>query len=341
MIKSNRSQSIGDGRTTDVSLRNLFLFALVAFSLITLLQAVLSPGLVRRFYPLPVDQGATWYYWQLGTTGTAARLSYWVGYAAHQLVVFGLLFSGRGIRPGSGQASRFNVLVLVTNLAFVLLHLAQTQIWYDGLAQDVPIWTSQGSVIGMLILILVLEMPRRGLFFGKWKRVPKLTYSFIQRWHGIYISWAIVYTFWFHPMEGNWGLLSGFIYMYLLFIQLSLYNTKLHTNPGWIVLMEAGVIIHGTLITVYKENPIWPMFLFGFFIMFSFTQVYAFKKRKTIHLAALIAYIGGAIAVYGFIRGFDHLYELTFIPVALYGGAIAIWLIGKIIEQVASRRLRT
>lgn len=44
------------------------------------------------------------------------------------------------------------------------LHLVQTWLWYDGLAQDVPIWSSQGSVIVMLVLILFLEMPRRGLW---------------------------------------------------------------------------------------------------------------------------------------------------------------------------------
>ncbi len=53
----------------------------------------------------------------------------------------------------------FGVLTAVT-----APHLVQTWLWYDGLAQDVPIWSSQGSVIVMLVLILFLETPRRGLW---------------------------------------------------------------------------------------------------------------------------------------------------------------------------------
>ena len=34
----------------------------------------------------------------------------------------------------------------------------QTHIWYDGLAQDVPIWTSQFSVIIMLVIILLASL---------------------------------------------------------------------------------------------------------------------------------------------------------------------------------------
>lgn len=328
---------IATGRNGDLRLSRLFIGALVAFGAVAIAQIALNPGLVERFYPLPEDQGSTWYYWQLANPTAATGLSYWIGYAVHQIVVFVLLLSGRRISARPGEATRFNLLVLGTNLGFVLLHLAQTQIWYDGLAQDVPIWTSQGSVIVMLVLILFLEMPRRGLFFGTWKRVPTHTYRFVQRWHGIYISWAIIYTFWFHPMEGNWGLLSGFIYMYLLFIQLSLFRTGLHMHRGWIVLLEAGVIIHATLITIYKANPIWPMFLFGFLAMLSFTQVYAFRNRKGLWIGALLLYLGGVIGIYAFLRGFNHLYELTFIPVALYGGTIGLWLLGSAIDAIVNR----
>lgn len=328
------------------STRTLAYFALAAFTVVSLVQLALTPGLIARFHPLPVDQGPAWYTWQLQPPSTAGRISAWIGYAAHQIVVFVLLYAGRSVGSngnGAGtsektEANRFNLLVLTTNVGFIALHLLQTQLYYDALAQDVPIWTSQGSVIVMLVLMLFLEMPRRGLFFGKWRKVPKRTYGFVRRFHGFYIAWAIVYTFWFHPMEGTWGLMSGFIYMFLLFIQLSLFRTKLHTNGPWIVLLEAGVIIHATLITVYKDNPIWPMFLFGFLAMFSFTQVYGLTKSRALRIGALVLYIGGAALVYGLIRGFNHLYELSFIPVALYGGTVALWLVGTAIEAIAARR---
>ena len=57
------------------------------------------------------------------------------------------------------------------NLIFMFLHLVETHLLFDGLAQDVPIWTSQGSVILMLVFVLIIENRRRGLFLGK--RVEK------------------------------------------------------------------------------------------------------------------------------------------------------------------------
>ena len=157
---------------------------LAAFALVVLVQALLAPGLVRRFYPLPEDQGATWYFWQLGDTTKLGRFSFWTGYLAHQLVVILMLFRGRRLPQTDEGSRKFTRQMIVVNVAFVSLHLLQTQLWYDGLARDVPIWTSQGSVIVMLVLILFLEMPRRGLFFGVMRKVRKRTYAFVRRWHG-------------------------------------------------------------------------------------------------------------------------------------------------------------
>jgi len=39
--------------------------------------------------------------------------------------------------------------------------------------------------------------------------------------------------------------------------------------------------------------------------------------------------------VYQFQRGWEHWYEITFIPVALYGGAIVLWFVGKMVEKTA------
>lgn len=311
--------------------------SLIAFGVISVVSFLLEPSIVRRFYPLLPDRGSDWYFWQLPVASTAARITYWVGYGVHQLVVWALLFKARSARGGRFGVSKFNMAVLGVNLLFVILHQVQTYIWYDGLAQDVPIWVSQGSVIVMLVLILFLEIPRRGLFWGKAFKPPQRVYAFVRRWHGVYIAWAVVFTFWFHPMDGNWGLLSGFVYMFLLFIQISMFNTKLHTNPGWIVLLEAGVIVHATLITVYKDNPIWTMFMVGFMWMFVLTQVHAFKLSRVAKWVQLVVFVAGVALLYGFVRGFSHIYEITFIPVALYGGTLGLLLVGWVIDRIPIR----
>lgn len=319
---------------TSLSYRTVFLGSLAAFAALTVLTAALTPLLVR-FYPLLPDAGPSWYYWQLPSPTWYTRLSHWLGYGVHQLVVWALLLTRDHDRVRGTSVGRRNLSILGVNLLFVCLHLVQTQLFYDGLAQDVPIWTSQGSVIVMLVLILFMMIPRRGLVWGRAFRAPARTLRFVQHWHGLFISWALVYTFWFHPMDGNWGLLSGFVYMFLLFIQLSLFDAPVHRNGTWIVVLEAFVAVHATLITVYKDNPIWPMFLFGFLTMFVLTQVHTWKLPSWAKWTVLGLFLAAIAAVYGFVRGFDHLYEVTFIPVALYGGTIGLLLLGLVVERIA------
>ena len=111
-----------------------------------------------------------------------------------------------------------NLIALGANVFFILLHFVQTQIWYDGLAQDVSIFSSQGSVILMLVAILLMENKRRGLFWGKKVPLGKRVLSFVRKYHGYLFAWATVYTFWYHPMENTVGHLIGFFYMFLLLI---------------------------------------------------------------------------------------------------------------------------
>ncbi len=325
-------------RLHTMSAWKLFQLSLVVFGVLTVLTALLTPLLVEKFYPLPPDLGSSWYGWQLATTTTAARISYWAGFVLHFGIVAAIAYRGKGMRPENpGGITRFNLQLFAVNVIFVALHLVQTHLWYDGLAKDVPIWTSQGSVIVMLVLILYMMIPRRGLLWGRVFPTSKRMQKLVGNIHGPFITFALIYTFWFHPMDGNWGLLSGFIYMFLLFIQLILFNTRVHFNGTWIVLLEFFVAVHGTLITVYKEMEIWPMFLFGFLVMFFLTQLHTWKVPTVGKWLALLAFIFSIAAVYGFVRGFNHIYEITFIPVALYGGALALVLIGFVWDRIADR----
>ena len=306
----------------------MLITALAASLLLVLLTWLLGPRLLS--IPHLPDKGAHWYYWQLPESESASRISAWTGYALHQLFIFIVIFRARKTANSSQRELRkFNIAALTGNLVFVLLHLLQTHIWYDGLAQDVPIWTSQGSVIVMLVMMLVMLTPRRGFILGKKINLPSRGMKFMYAFHGIYISWALVYTFWFHPMEGRYGLLSGFFYMFLLFIQLSMFNTKFHLNMKWLVLLESLVAVHGTLITIQKANPIWPMFLSGFLFMIAFTYIYGFTKNRGIRISIMLLYIAAVVLMYYF-RGFEQIYEVSFIPLALYGGGIVLILLLKL-----------
>ena len=308
-------------------LNYIFIFAVALGAVLVILTWLLG-GRLEEIPHLP-DEGAHWYYWQLAEPRAATRASAWAGYAFHQIFIWAVLFRARKEKVHPEAASRYNIAVLLINLAFILLHLLQTHIWYDGLAQDVPIWTSQGSVIVMLVLMLVMLTPRRGFILGKKISLPAKSMQFLNKVHGPFISWALVYTFWFHPMEGSYGLLSGFFYMFLLFIQLGMFRTRIHYNIRWLVLLETLVAVHGTLITLEKQNPIWPMFLSGFLFMFAFTYVFGLTGKTILRIITVILYVISVVLMYYF-RGFGKLYEVSFIPTALYGGGIALILLLRI-----------
>ena len=109
-----------------------------------------------------------WYPWQMAEPTVWTRLSAWGFYSVHQIIIWYLIWKATHSEATySANLHWFNIAALATNAVFILLHLLQTHIWYDGLAQDVPEVTSQASVVLMLAGMLIIENQRRGLFFGK------------------------------------------------------------------------------------------------------------------------------------------------------------------------------
>jgi hypothetical protein len=117
---------------------------------------MLSPNLQSFITTLLPDKGAAWYYWKLPIRNTRSMLIIWALYLAHQFSTWGAIYWARknlSGKPYSKTLTKYNIATLAINALFVILHLAETQILFDGLAQDVPIWTSQGSVIIMLVVV--------------------------------------------------------------------------------------------------------------------------------------------------------------------------------------------
>ena len=303
---------------------------------------VVGPNLDPVLQTLLPDQGADWYFWKLPSREVLTMGIVWGFYLAHQITTWGLiLWAQKAYRQQRANPSqhlnRYNYAMILVNLGFIVLHLVQTHLWFDGLAQDVPIWTSQGSVIIMLILILIIEHPRRGLILGKKinKPISAQVSGFFRRNHSYIIAWAIVYTFWFHPMTYDPQLITGFFYMFLLFGQISLAYTKAHVNRAWIVLLESFVGVHALVVAVFNtlqhgSVDMWAMFGSGFAFMFVFTYIYVFKLKREIIWGITGAYILGLLWIYlpsslgGYGRSLANLLRLEFlwIPLILYGLAI-------------------
>ena len=303
----------------------------------TILIFYLEPLLRINFPPLDPDTGPVDYYWTLNTRDALTMIITWTFYGLHQLSVWLVIFwANRKYRSNNLNEKKLIIymgIMAVILVGFTLLHLIQTHIWYDGLAQDVPIMTSQGSVIVMLSILLVMQNPKRGLFFGRKEKKlmrPEVAKTFMTS-HQIIFSWALVYTFWFHPMDSSPALLSGFFFMGLLFIQMTLAYTRIHINKWWVLVVESYVVIHATIVAIAQwldfgaDPPMWPMFLLGFLAMLVFTYIHGLGLKNWLRWSIVAAYFLLLIFIYipqpfGFGRDVAYLFRLEFlwIPIILF-----------------------
>ncbi len=314
-----------------------------------LLACAVFMGLILLFAPYSAniqfapDQGDWWYYWQRQDATFWSRLSAWVPYVFHQLAIWFLIARARSLRPRYIFGLHpFNLLALAVNGGFILLHIAQTKIFYDGLAQDVHEATSMMSVVLMLVLILLMENRRRGLFFGRAIKALNGPGDVVRRYHGYYFSWAIIYTFWYHPVEITQGHLAGFAYMGLLLLQGSLFFTRYHTNRWWTVFLETLFVVHGAIVAytimIDGQGGPWHMFLFGGVAVFLITQLHGLDlsiKGKLLVAAPLV----GGMGIF-YLAAPEHLLGLGRLPFIMYSGtmvmALLVWLLVRFGDLLVS-----
>jgi len=269
-------------------------------------------------FPKLPDQGVLWYYWKLSDPTWVTRLSAWGLYLVHQLANFWLIRKAQRAQLSyTSGLHPVNIQALAINGVFAVLHLIQTHLFYDGLAQDVSILSSQGSVIVLLVWVLMMENPRRGLFFGKRAPLHKDIIAWAKKYHGYFFSWAVVYTFWYHPMEATQGHLIGVFYTFVLMLQGSLFFTRIHINRWWMVAQEVLVLVHGTLVALQQGAGIWPMFFFGFATLFVVTQMHGLGLSRLTKALFTIAFGLGVAVVYSQ-RGLAQLNEVIRIPLIDY-----------------------
>ena len=338
----------------DIKAADAWKLAIIVSIIFTGIIWLLGDNLQPFVDTLLPDQGASWYYWKLPTRQPTVMLVVWSLYIIHQLGVWISIYWAQRNLSGkliAKKLTRYNVFMLAWNTAFMVLHLVETQLLFDGLAQDVPIWTSQGSVILMLVFVLIIENRRRGFILGKKLEKPFTTQvtGFFRRIHMYIVAWALVYTFWFHPMAVDPQLISGFLYMFFLFTQMSLAWTWIHLDKRWIVFLESYVALHALIVAVYNtiqhgSADMWPMFFAGFAFMFVFTYQFALKISRRINIGIIGAYIGFLVWLYapspiGYGRGLEYITraEFLWIPIILYLLALvfagAVYIAKKIIPS--------
>ena len=310
--------NLSDPRTSKIAL-----WGGIAFSLAFTLLIWLAGERLNAVALLP-DQGPMWYYWKLPEPTFVTRLTAWGFYALHQISLWTLIYYAQTrVKKYATGLHPVNLWALGVNAFFILVHFVQSHLWYDGLAQDTAVWSSQGSVILMLCAILIMENKRRGMFFGAKAPLSKRVMDFVRKYHGYLFAWATVYTFWFHPMVNPFGHLVGFFYMFLLLLQGSLFLTRIHVNKWWTLAQEVTVLFHGTLVAISQGNGIWPMFAFGFAGMFVISQMHGLNWSRLTRWLVGLGYIAAALVIYSG-RGWGQLNEIIRIPFIEYLVAFAI-----------------
>lgn len=334
---ATEAQNISDTTKTAVRGDLRALWAGILFSL-AFTGLIWWAGQWLQNIPHLPDQGAAWYYWKLPQPTFWSRASAWGLYLLHQVSIWGLIYYAQTrVKRYTTGLHPVNWAALGINAVFILLHFIQTHIWYDGLAQDVSIFSSQGSVIVLLVWVLLMENSRRGLFFSKKMPISKQINRFARKYHGYFFAWAIIYTFWYHPTEATLGHLVGFFYMFLLLLQGSLFFTRIHINRWWTLTQEVLVGVHGALVAVMQGNQLWPMFAFGFAGIFVITQMHGLGLSRRVRVSLAAIYILLTLAVYN-TRGWMQLNEIVRIPLIEYlavfilAGLFAggLWIYGKV-----------
>ncbi|RUP45480.1 hypothetical protein BC936DRAFT_148116 [Jimgerdemannia flammicorona] len=290
---------------------------------------------VKFFYP-----------WRLQTTTDAARATAWAGYVVHQVGQWTVLYLAQRakaageMKPGwSDNMRKYNWWMFRLNAVMIVYKFLQSRIFYDGLAVDVPEGTALGSVATFLVVILIIEIPRRGIFFGRFKSLPlsgfKEMIAFTRKYHGYMISFGLVYDFHYHPCEGSVGHFGGFWYQFMLFWQSSLFYNNAHRNRNWTLLLETWVWLHGTLTAVFQPGTSWLNFSYGFFTVFVLTQVWGIPFLADIRPILRVVFLATCMAIYFIfvVVGFTvsgnwrKIYNIFFVPAADYGFLVFYYLI--------------
>ena len=293
----------------------------IIFSVLLCVAIVAMGGILSQYEIIPMPEDPFVYEWQLAEQTAWGQLTAWLGFAVHQLLIWGTIYYAQkrySKRDYTDKLRPVNLWAIGINFVFIILHYFQTMFFYDAIAQDIPSWTAQFAVALMLIVILGMENQRRGLFFGKKVSFRKAFTDGLRKYHGYFFSFAVIYTFWFHPMVPTWGHLVGFIHVILIMVQGSLMFMRVHLNKKWMFLLEILVLPHAFQVALNQSSDIWPMFFFGFAAIFLITQMHGLGLKPWVRRLFYGSFLVVMLYVYFVMREPYQMNEVIRIPLIEY-----------------------
>jgi hypothetical protein len=287
----------------------------------------------------PPDDVGLFYEWKLAEPTFWSRAAVWLGFGLHQVLVWLTIWwaQERSSRQYTDQLKPVNLIALAINTVFIGLHYLQTAFFYDGIAQDIPSWTAQGAVIMMLFVIIIMENRRRGIFFGRKINFRREFYDWLKKYHGYAFSFAVIYTFWFHPMVPTWGHLLGFVHVVLVMVQGSLMFTRIHLNRKWVFLLEILVLPHAALVAINQGKGLVYMFALGFGTLFIVTQMHGLGLKTWVKNVFGLSFVALLFIIYLFIRQPFQINEVVRIPLIEYGLVFATYWLWLLFARLSGR----
>ena len=168
----------------------------------------------------------------------------------------------------------------------------------------------------LLIWVLLMENYTRGMVAGHPLPLSKEVVSFARKYHAYYFSWAIIYNFWYHPMEATLGHLWGICYTFLLLLQGSLFFTKIHLNTWW------KLALHGVIVPLNQPYTLWPIFLYGCLSVFVIMRMHIREIGWRVKLVCLLTL--ASCILYYWNKPLHRLNEPLRVPIMDYVGVFLL-----------------
>jgi len=229
------------------------------------------------------------------------------------------------------------------NIGMILFKFTQSFFTYDGLANDVPEWTAQYSVMWWIFLALIIQMPKRGLLFGYIRSFDnpcgfgKDFVNFVRKQHGYAFSFGVTYNYWFHPIEGSPGFVLGYLYQFLMMLQSNFLLHPFHRNKFWTLILQVGIVPHAFFIAWYFANGSAGsvfQFPFGFAMLFITTFMHGFELSFWQKAGFTVAFFVVAVSTYLAVgRDLSNIGEIFRISVFVLSPVLGwvLWGIGLIL----------
>lgn len=230
--------------------------------------------------------------------------------------------------------------MLGVNAFFIPAKIITNYYTYSAMSSHLPLWFGQGAVFTIVLIVMAMQVPVRGMCCGYCKRgcsVGRLTCckggdtwtemaTFLRKYHGYYIAFGVTSDWYYHPMESSLGHLSGILNDQLFFWQMIVMYTPVHRNKYWCMACEFAVLLHGPLVALNRGGGA-GMFGFGFTVVFLVTGQWGMPLHWATRLMFLVVFLAFLFMNYGlgWSKGFENepvglkdMHEITRIPMLYY-----------------------